>query len=239
MKKLSLFGLLLALFVFVIPAFGQTTVWYFTGTVTSLFTQGGAVLPAGVNVGDSVTGTFSYGVPSSSLTYPFVPTTQTTNYSFSSGVSFSATIGANTWSYVSTGGTISIENGSNMNRDYVSFTPTGTPTSFPGSIPGFPTFPSSTLTFIDSSNTYDMVSGTSLPTATGDINLAAATSATGRIGSSTSPGFSWSINYSVNSLSTSAIPEPQTYVLLAGLATLMLTVYRRKSRKFYKKESPG
>ncbi len=239
MKKLSFFGLFLALFVFTVTAFGQTTVWYYTGTVTSLTTQGGAPLPSGVSVGDTITGTFSYGLPSTTTTYPSLPAMQTTNYAFGSGFTYSVAIGSSTWSY-GTSGTIAIENNQpNFNRDHISVTGTGTPTSFPGTYPGTPSFPSMNLIIADTSSSYDLVSGMSLPRSAGDINFGAATSSSGYVKYSTGPVTNWTINYSITDLSTtqsfasvvSAVPEPQTYALIAGLATLGIAVYWRRLRK--------
>jgi hypothetical protein len=204
----------------------QTTIGSITGVVTSISDPNG-LAPSTIHVGDAVTTAFSYGVSSSTSAFD----SQTTVYNFSSGsFSIQVSIGSLTWSYTTGTGQVTVANDHTvLNRDqyYVATSNiSGTPASFPNAIQSSSLF----VGLYDQTAPYDLVSGTSLPRATSDVNLAAANLIQGGISSfgSGGPNDQWQITYSVATLSLTSIPEPSTVALYFGTVALVATRYRRR-----------
>ena len=202
----------------------QLTIGHFTGAVTSI-TDSGSPPPDGVNLGDRVSVTFSYGTPSFSFgTTPKL-------YIFSSDpLSFAVTIGASTWSATSTSGFVKIANDNatlndryEVNTSFVSAASANFPGALANSAVG--------LFTEDAIAPFDLVSGLALPRTTSDVNLAAATTANGSIISAdASFANMWSIEFSVQDFSLSTIPEPSSVALVFGATSFLGVLILRRKR---------
>jgi len=162
----------------------------FSGTVSDV-SGFGATPPAGVSVGDPVSGTVSYvaGDAQGEETSP-----SDWSYAFNPGTqgSMTVTIGALTWTtslafvHVCDGEC----NGDELGFGGITVSNTG--------FPGFLGNGLITLQYFDSTDPFEVVTGTDLPDATQDVDFGAVDGTLGTIGS-TSGGTLWAISFTTAS----------------------------------------
>jgi hypothetical protein len=205
------------------------TILTITGTVT-LTTDEGSVLPAGVQVGDAVTTVVTFGTPFSSN---FDASSQTMSYHFNDADFYRTTIGSYTWTNGTDAGAILINNdatnviGDTRDIFSVSLNVSGTPATFPGAIAGG----LASFTLMDASSPYTLVADFSLPATSGDVSFADATYLQGALSSTAGAFSNWGIIYSVDTFSITAVPEPSTAALFAGVSVLILAAVVQARRR--------
>ena len=172
----------------------------FSGTVTDV-SGFGATPPAGVSVDDPVTGTVSYVAAGaqgeetgpSDWSYAFNP----------GGQSFmTVTIGAQTWT--TSVAFVHVCDGE-CSGDELGF---GGVTASSTGFPGFLDNGLMTLQYFDSTDPFDVVTGTDLPDATQDVDFSAVDGTLGTIGSTSGTGL-WAISFTTEN---STLPvKPMTW----------------------------
>ena len=208
----------------------QTTVSA-TGKVVNIYNPGGFA-PSSVKVGETVVATLGYGDVASTNSTPSDPAR--VSYSFSRGGSpFQISIGNLVWRVSAGTSEVVLENDQPVrNRDvyYVrSFDLYGAAATFPGSIDASYLF----LGLIDWTAPYELVSSLNLPRSDSDINLSAINSIhQGGINSygSAGPTNSWTINYSIDTITISTVPEPSKLVLLFASALFLGAIGKIRGR---------